>query len=118
DIRSSVGCTESRCPFENGAGDTPARFTCCCAWCTENGRLQTHQRPHSRPFIVKSCRTTTRGCGICVDCVRRRAPSARHMHCGSWLHSGPRAEQESLARLSVRDIDAYLMECCPGLRRA
>jgi len=31
---------------------------------------------------------------------------------------GPRANQESLARLSVRDIDAYLKQCCSGLRRA
>ena len=31
---------------------------------------------------------------------------------------GPRADQESLARLSVREIDAYLEHCCRGLRRA
>jgi len=31
---------------------------------------------------------------------------------------GPRANQESLLQLSVRDIDAYLKQYCAGLRRA
>ena len=31
---------------------------------------------------------------------------------------GPRATQENLPRLSVRDVDAYLKQCCSGLRRA
>jgi integrase/recombinase XerD len=31
---------------------------------------------------------------------------------------GPRADQESLARLGVHEIDAYLEHCCRGLRRA
>lgn len=31
---------------------------------------------------------------------------------------GPRADRETLARLSVRDVDAYLKQCCNGLRRA
>lgn len=31
---------------------------------------------------------------------------------------GPRATRESLAQLSVPDIDAYLKQCCAGLRRA
>jgi integrase/recombinase XerD len=31
---------------------------------------------------------------------------------------GARADRESLARLSVRDIDTYLSQCCHGLRRA
>jgi site-specific recombinase XerD len=30
----------------------------------------------------------------------------------------PRADHEALARLSVRDVDAYLKQCCKGLRRA
>src|ERR1022692_835246 len=30
---------------------------------------------------------------------------------------GPRGEQESLAQLGVRDIDAYLQQRCKGLRR-
>ena len=31
---------------------------------------------------------------------------------------GPRADQESLVRLGVHEIDAYLEHCCRGLRRA
>jgi len=31
---------------------------------------------------------------------------------------GSRADDESLADLSVRDVDAYLKQCCVGLRRA
>ena len=31
---------------------------------------------------------------------------------------GPNADQETLGRLSVRDVDAYLKECCKGRRRA
>jgi integrase/recombinase XerD len=31
---------------------------------------------------------------------------------------GPRADQEAIADLSVRDIDAYLKQCCRPLRRA
>lgn len=31
---------------------------------------------------------------------------------------GPRADQQGLANLSVRDLDAYLKQCCDGLRRA
>lgn len=31
---------------------------------------------------------------------------------------GPRADQESVARLSVHEIDAFLKHCCGGLRRA
>ena len=31
---------------------------------------------------------------------------------------GPRAEKKSLARLSVQEIDAYVRQCCSGLRRA
>lgn len=31
---------------------------------------------------------------------------------------GPRAKQENLSQLSVRDIDTYLKQCCAGLRRA
>lgn len=31
---------------------------------------------------------------------------------------GPRADQESLVRLSVHEIDAYLEHCCRGLKRA
>lgn len=31
---------------------------------------------------------------------------------------GSRAEEERLADLSVRDVDAYLKQCCVGLRRA
>lgn len=31
---------------------------------------------------------------------------------------GPGADAESLARLGVHEIDAYLEHCCPGLRRA
>lgn len=31
---------------------------------------------------------------------------------------GPLADQEGLAALSVRDVDAYLKQCCAGLRRA
>jgi len=43
----------------------------------------------------------------------------RTTHALRFLASlGPRADQESLARLSVRDIDAYLKQSCSGLRRA
>ena len=43
----------------------------------------------------------------------------RTMHALRFLSSlGPRASQESLPQLSVRDIDAYLKQCCSGLRRA
>lgn len=43
----------------------------------------------------------------------------RTTHALRFLASlGPRANQESLARLSVPDIDAYLKQCCSGLRRA
>ena len=43
----------------------------------------------------------------------------RTRHALRFLASlGPRANQETLARLNVRDIDAYLKQCCSGLRRA
>jgi len=43
----------------------------------------------------------------------------RTTHALRFLMSlGPRADQEGLAGLSVRDIDAYLKQRCAGLRRA
>jgi integrase/recombinase XerD len=51
--------------------------------------------------------------------LRPETRTKRTTHALRFLASlGPRAEQESLARLSVRDIDAYLKQCCAGLRRA
>lgn len=52
--------------------------------------------------------------GLCPETRTKRTT-----HALRFLASlGPRADQESLARLSVRDIDAYLKQCFPGLRRA
>ena len=43
----------------------------------------------------------------------------RTTHALRFLASlGPGADHEGLARLSVRDIDAYVKQCCRGLRRA
>lgn len=50
--------------------------------------------------------------------LRPETRTKRATHALRFLASlGPRADQESLARLSVRDIDAYLKQCCIGLRR-
>jgi len=52
--------------------------------------------------------------GLCSETRTKRTT-----HALRFLASlGPRAGQENLALLSVRDIDAYLIECCSGLRRA
>ncbi len=46
-----------------------------------------------------------------------RAKRTKHALC--FLTSlGPRADQQGLVDLSVRDLDAYLKQCCDGLRRA
>jgi integrase/recombinase XerD len=45
--------------------------------------------------------------------TKRRTHALRFL---TWL--GPRADQEGLTALSVRDIDAYLKQRCAGLRRA
>jgi len=51
--------------------------------------------------------------------LRPQTRTKRTTHALRFLASlGPRADQESLARLSVRDIDAYLKQSCSGLRRA
>lgn len=43
----------------------------------------------------------------------------RRKHALRFLASlGSRAEEESLADLSVRDVDAYVTQCCVGLQRA
>lgn len=46
-------------------------------------------------------------------CIRRTTLALRFLE-----FLGPRATWKSLARLSTRDIDAYLKECCSGRRRA
>lgn len=52
--------------------------------------------------------------GLCLE-----TRTKRKTHALRFLASlGPCAERDCLARLSVRDVDAYLMQCCPGLRRA
>ena len=51
--------------------------------------------------------------------LRPETRTKRTRHALRFLASlGSRADQESLARLSIRDIDAYLKQCYPGLRRA
>jgi len=43
----------------------------------------------------------------------------RTVHAVRFLAAmGPRADHETLAHLSVRDVDAYLKQCCIGRRRA
>ena len=62
--------------------------------------------------------STTRGFETCVGCIAETR-TKRTTHALRFLSSlGPRADQESLARLSVHEIDAYLEHCCRGLRRA
>lgn len=52
--------------------------------------------------------------GLCPETRTKRTT-----HAVRFLTSlGSRADQQSLAQLSVRDIDAYLKQCCRGLRRA
>lgn len=79
------------------------RFEYCCRQRTERGRSATHRRPHLKPSTAVLSRATTHGCAICVDCVRRRGPSA---------------DEDGLSSLYVHDVDAYLQQCCRGLRRA
>ncbi len=51
--------------------------------------------------------------------LQPRTRAKRTTHALRFLVSlGPRASQENLPGLSVRDIDAYLKQCCSGLRRA
>lgn len=52
--------------------------------------------------------------GLCLETRAKRTRRALHF----LTTLGRRAEQENLALLSVRDIDAYLIDCCSGLRRA
>jgi len=51
--------------------------------------------------------------GLCPETLTKRTKHAL------WFLTslGPRATRESLARLSVGDVDAYLKQCCRGLRR-
>ena len=52
--------------------------------------------------------------GLCtVTRIKRSTNALRFL-----TFIGARADQENLARLSVPDIDAYLMHCCAGLGRA
>ena len=51
--------------------------------------------------------------------LRPETRTKRTKHALWFLTSlGPRADKEALADLSIRDIDAYLKQCCSGLRRA
>ena len=51
--------------------------------------------------------------------LRPQTRSKRTTHALRFLATlGSRATQESLPQLGVRDIDAYLKQCCSGLRRA
>lgn len=51
--------------------------------------------------------------------LQAQTRAKRTTHALRFLMSlGPRADQEELAGLSVRDVDAYLKQRCAGLRRA
>jgi site-specific recombinase XerD len=51
--------------------------------------------------------------------LRPETRTKRTRHALRFLASlGSRADQETLRRLAVRDIDAYVKQCCHGLRRA
>jgi integrase/recombinase XerD len=51
--------------------------------------------------------------------LHRETRTKRTTHALRFLASlGSCADQEGLASLSVRDVDAYLQQCCRGLRRA
>ncbi len=65
--------------------------------------------------IVQSYDTWLRDLrGLCSETRTKRTK-----HALRFLGSlGLRADQEHLARLGVRDVDAYAMQCCTGLRRA
>jgi integrase/recombinase XerD len=53
--------------------------------------------------------------------LRGLAPATRSKRIAYASHFltafGPRADQKNIAHLDVRDIDAYLQQCCAGLRR-
>lgn len=51
--------------------------------------------------------------------LRPQTRSKRTTHAFRFLATlAPRTTQESLPQLSVRDIDAYVKQCCSGLRRS
>lgn len=52
--------------------------------------------------------------GLCPETRIKRLTHARRF----LISLGTRADQESLVHLNVHEIDAYLRQCCRGLRRA
>ena len=101
-----------------GAIDTLAPSICCCVWCTEHGRFQTHQVQRSKSFhrdLVDSYDAWLRDLrALCAETRTKRTTHALRF----LTFLGSRADKKSLARLRVQEIDAYVRHCCNGLGRA